>query len=185
MPKSTIKEERIIAETRLFRIYEREVEHPDGKIEKWEQTEYKGEGVRIFAVTPNQNLILIREFRSEYDEDVSPRLPTGNIDEGETAEDATRRELREETGYEPQNIEPIEVMGRTSSYYRNTTHLMFCSELIKVGVPEKNITLLPIPFHQIHEKINDLFVVDPFSIYGILRGIQFLQGKKQIEYEYC
>jgi len=52
----------------------------------------------VVAVTTGQNVILVREYRPGP-EQVVLELPGGAIDAGETALEAARRELLEETGY--------------------------------------------------------------------------------------
>jgi ADP-ribose pyrophosphatase len=54
--------------------------------------------VNVVALTPDDRLVLVRQFRYGID-DFSLEIPGGMIDPGEDPVAAARRELREETGY--------------------------------------------------------------------------------------
>ena len=54
--------------------------------------------VNIFALTPNDEVVLIRQFRHGT-HSVVTEIPGGMIDEGESPLKAAQRELQEETGY--------------------------------------------------------------------------------------
>ncbi|MGH7994941.1 MAG: NUDIX hydrolase [Opitutaceae bacterium] len=54
--------------------------------------------VNIVAVTPQGDLVLVRQFRHGID-DFSLELPGGVMEPGESPVEAALRELREETGY--------------------------------------------------------------------------------------
>jgi len=55
--------------------------------------------VVIVALTRQDQLLLVRQFRRAAGA-ITLELPAGHIDPGETPEQAARRELAEETGYE-------------------------------------------------------------------------------------
>ncbi len=55
--------------------------------------------VNIIPVTADQQVVLIRQFRHGT-RDVTLEIPGGLVEKEDTHEEAARRELREETGYE-------------------------------------------------------------------------------------
>jgi ADP-ribose pyrophosphatase len=70
---------------------------PDGSQADWDLVEGP-DIVAVLAVTANDEVVLVRQFRPGPDSVLS-ELPGGLIDAGETPLDAGERELLEETGY--------------------------------------------------------------------------------------
>ena len=54
--------------------------------------------VTVLATTTSGRVLVVRQFRPAVEE-FTLELPAGHVDSGETAEEAARRELLEETGY--------------------------------------------------------------------------------------
>src|SRR4051794_9167825 len=64
------------------------------------------EVVAILPVLDDGRIVLVRQYR-EAVQKILLELPAGGIDEGETAEDAVRREMVEETGYRVGSVEHL------------------------------------------------------------------------------
>lgn len=95
-------------ESKWIKLLRIDYKDPTGKSRTWESAERltrpKGgeiDGVGIFAVLEKETgpeIILQKQYRPPIDK-VTIEVPAGLVDEGETAEEAAVRELREETGY--------------------------------------------------------------------------------------
>ena len=81
---------------RVLKMHLDEVELPDGNRASRECVDHPG-GVCVAALTKQDELLFVRQFRYPYRE-VVRELPAGKRDLGETPEETGRRELREETG---------------------------------------------------------------------------------------
>ncbi|NIN67707.1 MAG: NUDIX domain-containing protein [Anaerolineae bacterium] len=59
--------------------------------------------VNVIALTPDQEVVMVRQYR-HGNRGMCLEIPGGLAESGDTAEDAARRELLEETGYEAGDI---------------------------------------------------------------------------------
>jgi ADP-ribose pyrophosphatase len=73
-------------------------------------------------VTPQDQLLLVRQYRVAVGA-LTLELPAGHLDPGETPEQAARRELIEETGYE---AETFRLLGSLSPSVARFTNRMWC-----------------------------------------------------------
>ena len=78
--------------------------------------------VVVVAVTPQNQLLLVRQYRVAAGA-LTLELPAGHLDPGETLEQAARRELIEETGYEADTFTPL---GSLSPSVARFTNRMWC-----------------------------------------------------------
>jgi ADP-ribose pyrophosphatase len=89
--------ERVVYE-RFRRIVSRTFELPQGQTADFEVLEGR-DTVAVLAITDAQEVVLVREFRPGPEE-ILLELPGGQIEHGQTPEEAARAELLEEAGYE-------------------------------------------------------------------------------------
>lgn len=88
----------VIYESDYVCLYADKVKLPNGNIiEKYHQIHYPHEAVSIVIFNENDEVLLIQSkrytvMRLEWE------IPAGRIEDGETKEDAARRECKEETG---------------------------------------------------------------------------------------
>ena len=101
---------------------------PDGTlIDDYYVLEYP-DWVNAIALTENNEVIIIRQYRHAAEE-VILEIPGGCIDPGETPEEAVKRELLEETGYDFNSIQPLSTLYANPSTSKNKTY----SFLVKGG----------------------------------------------------
>ena len=89
--------ERVVYE-RFRRIVSRTFELPHGQTADFEVLEGR-DSVAVLALTGAQEVVLVREFRPGPEE-ILLELPGGQVEDGQTPEEAARAELLEEAGYE-------------------------------------------------------------------------------------
>lgn len=87
---------------RVFAVDQLHIQTPDGlKVER--DLIKTSPTITILAMTANQEVVMTSEYRAGINSD-SVSLPAGIVNPGETAEQAAKRELREETGYVAQSV---------------------------------------------------------------------------------
>jgi ADP-ribose pyrophosphatase len=91
-----------VFEGRILSVEVLEVELPDGRRSTREIVRH-GVAVAVVARRRDGRFVFIRQFRKALDR-VCFEVMAGNVDPGEKSEDAAVRELKEETGYEPDSF---------------------------------------------------------------------------------
>jgi ADP-ribose pyrophosphatase len=109
---TTVGEDRVLHDG-WIRVSRRTYRLPDGRLAEWEM--FGGaQVVGVLALTPDQRLVMVRQFRPGPDR-VVLNIPGGLIDPGETPVQAAARELAEETGYVSTDLELVATAMSVSS----------------------------------------------------------------------
>jgi len=90
-----------------------------------------GHSVGVLALTPQGQLVCVRQFRPGPDR-VVLSLAGGLVDEGETLVAAAGRELTEETGYVSDDLEHVATVRATSS--SGQRHVVIARHCLPTGV---------------------------------------------------
>jgi len=95
--------------------------------------------VTAFALTKEGKVVLIKQYRHGLDV-TSIETPGGVVDEGETEEQAVIRELKEETGYTFDHIEPLGKISANPATTNNYMHMFLATGGVKTGEQELDET---------------------------------------------
>jgi ADP-ribose pyrophosphatase len=152
---------------------------------RWEFAERvnAGGGVIIVAVTPDDNLLLVEQYRAAI-ESKTIEMPAGLVGDlagsaDEPAVEAARRELLEETGYEAARIEFLmagpsssgmsnEIMAFVRAYDLKRIHAGGGDETEEIIVHEVPLADAP---RWLLQKMRDGYSVDP----KMFAGLYFLE----------
>ena len=111
----------------------------------------------VLAVTDDGRVPLVRQYRPAVEERTL-ELPSGLIDEGETPEQAIRRELREETGCEAGEIVDLGRFHLDSGRMTTRQHAFFAAGVKVVAAPsgeEQDIEVVFVRFDELAVCVRD------------------------------
>lgn len=120
-------EEQLIFDGRVITVYHNKALLPNGDTAMREIVAHPG-GVCIAALTENDELLFVRQFRSPYGEIVT-ELPAGKLENGEDPLKAGIRELSEETGATAETIVSLGKLYPTPGYCGEIIHMYLATGL--------------------------------------------------------
>ena len=143
-----------IFEGRYLRIVEKTVSSRDGKDRAWEtleRTNVHGSGaVVIIALTKKGEFVFEKNWRAPIESHII-QFPAGLTDlEGETEEEAARRELLEETGYAAKELIPVflsplsAALTGTRAMHFFAPDVEFVDTAVGDGIEEIEVVTVPV-----------------------------------------
>jgi ADP-ribose pyrophosphatase len=109
--------------TRIFDVTRTVFQHPHRSQAQDFVVIHAPDWVNVLALTPDHQLVLVRQFRYGTDE-FSLEIPGGVMDPGEDAVSAGVRELREESGFEGTNARLLGTVHPNPAMQNNRCHLV-------------------------------------------------------------
>ena len=116
-------DERGLATTRVLELRSVRYRHPKRGTERDFVVIVPPEWVNVVAVTPDERIVLVRQFRFGID-DFSLEIPGGVVEPGEDPVAAGTRELREETGFRGPRARLLASVHPNPAIQRNRCHLI-------------------------------------------------------------
>lgn len=113
-----------IYDGKIIKVHVDTIELPDGGLSKREVVDHPG-GVCIAALTEQEELLFVRQFRYPYSE-VIWELPAGKLEPGDTPLENGKRELQEETGATGTGYISLGKLYPSPGYCGEIIHLYFC-----------------------------------------------------------
>lgn len=131
--------------------------------------------VAVVPVDEKGNVLLVEQFRHATGKTLL-EIPAGGIEPRETPEEAVRRELKEEIGYEPQKIERLGGFYAAPGYCTEYLHLFLAANLVPSRLyaeDTEEIRVVRMPLSDISEAISSGRICDAKSIAGLLYFLRF------------
>lgn len=153
------------------------VQLPNGKHATREMVEHPG-GVCIAALTENNELLFVRQYRYPYKE-VLLELPAGKLEPGQDPLENGKRELLEETGAIGENYVSLGKVYPSPGYFAEVLHLYFCrvTEFREVSPDEDEfLEIEKIPLKDAVQLVLQNKIPDAKSQVAILKLTQLLQN---------
>ncbi len=160
---------------RIVKLELHEVELPNGQHSKRELVRHPG-AVAIVALDKNGDVLMVRQFRLAAGK-VLLEIPAGTLNPDEAPLDCAVRELQEETGYKPGEIEPMGGIFVAPGYTTEFIHLFMATDLIesKLALDEDEfIELDRVSMKDALARIETGEIIDGKTISGLLRAARKL-----------
>jgi len=183
-----IVREREVWSNELVRLFDDDVRYPDvdGKAKTGRQFRLaraadNADGVVVAPVLSDGRILLVRQFRHPLRRFIA-ELPRGSRERDEAPEDAAKRELSEETGYEAAEIAPLGRVAPDSGQLATMPHLF----AVVVGArraPHTEATeaidrTLALTFRELREACEAGDIVDAYTIAAVLRLARRFDGDR-------
>ncbi len=123
-----------VADCRVFDVRREDCRHPVSGREAGFFVLGASDWINIVAVTPEQELVLVRQYRHGA-KTFTLEIPGGMVDPGETPLEAARRELREESGYEAPEWIDLGFVEPNPAILENHCHTFLARDAVKVAEP--------------------------------------------------
>lgn len=121
--------------TRIFDVDAVRYRHPGRAMERDFVVIRPPDWVNVLALTPDDRLVLVRQFRYGIDE-FSLEIPGGVMDHGEDPVTAGLRELREETGYTGAPVKLLGSVHPNPAIQSNRAHFVLVEGAVKTHALE-------------------------------------------------
>jgi ADP-ribose pyrophosphatase len=169
MQEITLKTDRIY-DGHIVKLDVLDVRSPDGAVRKRELVRHPG-AVALVALDETGKVLLVRQFRVAAGR-VLVEIPAGTLDPDETPEVCAMRELQEETGFKPGQLEYLGGFFVAPGYTTEYIHLYLATELSENRLPgddDEFIEVERVPLAEALAMIERGEIVDGKSIIGLLR----------------
>jgi ADP-ribose pyrophosphatase len=102
--------------------------------------------VAVCAVTVDGKVLLVRQYRPAVESETL-EFVCGHVEAGERPEEAARRELREEAGFEAPTLELLQTLVSDTGRLTNRLWCFFAPGAVPSPIPasEEGLTLVPCP----------------------------------------
>ena len=151
MTKPKILSQRLIAETRLFRVEQLGLEFSNGQTRVYERLLGGERGsVLVVPLLDDDTVLLIREY-SAGSQDYQLAFPKGRMEEGEDPLQSANREMREEVGYAARKLSLLKTFTIAPAYIQHHTYAILAQDLY----PDRLAGDEPEPIEVVPWKLSD------------------------------
>ncbi len=160
------------------RVREDVAEMPDGNTTIYGVIEC-GHCVGVLPFLDNDHVVMVRQHRYVFDENHRWEMPTGGVKPGEPLEMAARRELREEVGYDANELQHLSTYFTSKSIVQEIAHLYVGRSLTAVeAIPDETefLEVAVLPFQQVLQMVLDSDIRDSMTVIAVLHAAR-LRGQ--------
>lgn len=158
---------KIVYENPWIKVREDKVLRPGEKKGIFGVIDY-GQGVSIVVLNKKRGIYLVKEYYYAI-EQYALQVPSGAIDQRETALEAGKRELLEETGLVSDKWIDLGMIHPFTMIMKSPAYLFLALDAKEKGQKEKEIEIIKIPFDKAYEMVMNNQIVHSGSVVAILK----------------
>ena len=165
-----------VYEGAIIDVYQDTMRLPDGTEEKWDFVDHRMGAAAVVAVTEDGKLLMVRQYRPALDR-YTLEIPAGKRDL--LTEDTlitSKRELKEETGYESDDWRKLLSVRTTVAFCDEHIDIYLAENCKKTSGqhldPEEDIEILEFDAESLKEKIYAGEIEDSKTIAGIMSYLE-------------
>lgn len=178
LEEKTIKRNDIF-DGKIISVHVDDVILPDGSVSFREIVDHQsGGGVCVAALTDNEELVMVRQFRYPYGKELL-EVPAGKLEKGEQPAETGARELFEETGCKAQKLIFLGEIYPTVAYCSETIYAYAATGLSFTGEQHLDSTeflnAVRIPFEKAVQMVENGEIKDSKTQIAILKLARLLK----------
>lgn len=162
---------RDIFDGKILKVHVDNVRLPNGKEAIREVVDHV-DGVAVLAMDEEDRVLVVRQYRYVFGRTLD-ELPAGKLDPGEDPVTGALRELREETGAEPQTFLPMGKIIPAPGCYGETLHL-FLAKGLTFGAQnldeDEFLNVERVPFNEMVHRCMNGEIDDAKTVAAVLRA---------------
>ena len=163
-------EERVMFEGKILRVRQDIARQADGLIVTRDVVDHNG-GVCILPITDEGEVILVRQFRYPYKEELL-EIPAGRLEKGEDPYDCGVRELKEEVGATAEEVVSLGHMYPTPGYVNEKIY-MYAAKGLSFGENDldegEQLSVEKYPIEKALEMIKTGEIIDAKTIIALMK----------------
>ncbi len=173
-------ERRVIKEGSALDFLQDTMQLPNGRIEQWDFVHHRrGGGAAIVPLLPDGRILMIRQYRPAIDQETL-ELPAGAREcPDEDGAVTARRELREETGYDCEELMFLTKLRTAVSWCDETTEVYLARGLSRCGEQilddAEEIRLVPMERSELIRMIFRGEIQDAKTVAGVMASEVYIE----------
>ena len=170
-----------VFEGKIMTVHVDDVRLPNGEDATREVVDHV-DGAAVLALDEANRVLVVRQYRYVFGK-VLDELPAGKLDPGEDPVTGALRELKEETGAEPETFLPLGKLLPAPGCYGETLHL-FLAKGLKFSQqqldPDEFLNVERVPFDEMVHRCVNGEIDDAKTVAAVLRAKVLLTCNRKI-----
>jgi ADP-ribose pyrophosphatase len=181
MPQEQVIKSRAIFEGKVVNLHVDTVMLDDGQTYEREIIQHPG-AVALVPIDEGGNVLLVRQYRAGAKRELL-ELPAGGLEPGEARDDCARRELQEEIGFYPEELEELGHFQVAASYTTEVITIYLAGKLRPSRLQpdqDERITTVRMPFPEALQAALSNQIDDSKTLIGLTWAARHL-GKLDVK----